>query len=218
MSKADLKIFTISVTAYQQNCRMLINTATNKAAVIDPGEHAQYLVQFAKEQGAEISEILLTHAHLDHVGGAGELSKLTGITVIGPEFGDAELLRNIKAQSALLGLPPCEEFSPHYVKDGEEFNILGDETLKMRVIATPGHTPGSVCYLCDKMLFSGDTLFKMSAGRCDLPGGDEEKLLQSLQRLSKLDDDVTVLSGHGPITTMGFEKKNNPFMQAIPQD
>ena len=212
MDLSDFQIFTLPVTAYAQNCRMIISKTEQKAVVIDPGAEARGIYDFAREKGADICAVLLTHGHLDHAGAAAALSKLCNVTVTGPAIGDADMIRNIGRQSALLGLPPCDSFSPSYVKDGDVIHLFADPQYDFHVLATPGHTEGSVCYLWADYLFSGDTLFNLSVGRCDLPGGDERKLRASLSRLKELDDAVKLCPGHGPDSNMGFEKRNNPYL------
>mgnify|MGYP003369672605 CR=1 FL=1 len=207
-----LKILQISVTAYAQNCRLIYNDETNEGCVVDPGGKAQIIADYAKEHNICIKSILLTHGHLDHIGGVSELIKLTCANVYGPCIEDKSLIDNIKEQSSLLGLNDAESFEFESIYDGQKIKVFDD--FEIEVLKTPGHTPGGVCYLCRKYNFilTGDTLFKGSIGRTDFPGGDYNALMDSIQnKLLNLDDEITVLSGHGESSTIGFERLHNPF-------
>jgi glyoxylase-like metal-dependent hydrolase (beta-lactamase superfamily II) len=176
-----------------------------KAYVIDPGAEGERLVSLISSKGLELECILLTHAHFDHIGAVAALkAAFPGAGVFVPP-GDLQVYSHPMNQ-----LPP--EYPPVKLPEG----VLPEfENGAIEVIPSPGHTPGGVCYYlsADKLLFSGDTLFAGSVGRTDLPGGHMPTLMNSLAALKRLPDDTLVIPGHGPATTIGEEKANNPFLQ-----
>lgn len=178
-----------------------------------PGEKEQ-LYGFLKEKKLKPAAILLTHTHFDHIHGAEELSRdFGGLTVYYSEA-EREILADREKNCRFLGLRvPGVDFPHHFVKDGEKISLPG---LTLEVLATPGHTPGCVCYLDreGKVLISGDTLFAGTIGRTDLGGGDYDLLMDSLRRkILPLDGDIEVYPGHGPSTSIGVERSSNPFLQ-----
>ncbi|MBQ9275492.1 MAG: MBL fold metallo-hydrolase [Succinivibrio sp.] len=200
----------VVVSPYQQNCRILSGDG-HHALICDPGDEAERILATCRELSLVPVAILLTHAHLDHCAAAAELSRLAQIKIIGPGAGDDFLLQNLQAQAAMLSLPVTEALHPQYVSDGELIEYAG---LRLQVISTPGHTPGGVSYYCqsENFVLCGDTLFYGSVGRTDFPGGNTEQLLHSLTaRLYALPAQCRALCGHGPDTTIGFEKSNNPY-------
>ncbi|MBO6258600.1 MAG: MBL fold metallo-hydrolase [Succinivibrio sp.] len=208
-----IEIALIQVTPFEENCRVIIDRDSETALVCDPGDSAQQIKAQLDKENLELKAILLTHAHLDHIGAVKELSALTGARIIGPALDDAYLIEHIADQALGLGLPQCEPFTPEYVEDNQELNLIAG--LPLKVITTPGHTPGGVCYYCEslKFLLSGDTLFYCSVGRTDFPRGNFEDLRSSIRdKLFSLPDDTAVLCGHGPDTSIGFEKKSNRFV------
>ena len=208
-----MKIFQLPLGPLQTNCYLLGCEETKKAAVIDPSWDGQLIAQKAEDKGWEITHILLTHAHFDHVGGLAELKEVTKApSYIHPDA--IPMLENavLAAQMWQIQMPepPPADYS---IADNQEIEV---GNLSLRVLFTPGHAPGHVSfYLADyHVIFDGDVLFQQSIGRTDLPGGDYDLLLQSIQRrLLVLPDETTVLSGHGPATTIGQEKIQNPFLQ-----
>jgi glyoxylase-like metal-dependent hydrolase (beta-lactamase superfamily II) len=209
-----MKFRTIHVTHYQQNCTLIWCENTKQAALIDPGGDAEKLLQAVDEAGLTLSMVLLTHGHMDHVGGATAIASQCDVEIIGPHEADAFWLQILPQQAEMFGFPPIEAFTPNrWLQDGEQL-ALGDLTLE--VLHTPGHTPGHVVFYCrsDSTVFVGDVLFHGSIGRTDFPQGDHDALIHSItSRLLPLGDEVTVVPGHGPNTTLGKERLHNPFLQ-----
>jgi hydroxyacylglutathione hydrolase len=192
------------------NC-YIVACSTGEAAIIDPGDDAEIILERIASKKLTVRHILLTHGHFDHIGAVAALQKATG-ALVHAHRDDLDLIQHAPAQAAFFGLPATEPFTvDSFVADGDEI-VWG--SLAATVLATPGHSPGSVCYLVDKNVFVGDTLFSRSIGRTDLFGGNYDQLLRSIKEiLMTLPDDVTVYSGHGPKTTIGREKKYNPFIE-----
>lgn len=195
----------------ENNMYLVIDENTKKAVLIDASALIPEITDTVKAYGADVEYILLTHGHFDHIMGLNELKKaLNAKAAICHD--DLIISDNINEFTRLFG-GLCESVPPVYekfVKDGDIINV-GD--IKIKVIHTPGHTEGGVCYLIEDKLFSGDTLFKGSVGRTDLFGGNFQELLDSVKNiLFKLDDNTTVYPGHGPVTTIGYEKKYNEIL------
>ena len=210
----DFKIICTPVGSYQANCYFLYNK-NNEAIIIDPGAQAKNIIDFVKERNFKVSKILLTHAHPDHFGAMREVRKALDVPAYISE--DDEKLMEERCQTVMeslldLGIGMDDVKADILFKDGDEIEF-GDK--KIKVILTPGHTPGGACFLLDNVIFTGDTLFRGSIGRTDLPGGDTDKIMESLKILMDLPDDTVVLPGHGSETTIGFEKQINPFVQQI---
>ncbi len=179
----------------EENCYFLIDDRSGKALVIDPGDEEEKILDFIKGENLEVTHILLTHGHPDHVGAVPALVKETGAGVFLHE-----------SDARLFGLPTAEK-----LEEGRTF-ILGGE--KISVLHTPGHSPGSVCYVGPDHIFTGDTLFAGTVGRTDLPGGSGKDLSGSLnEKIAALPDALQVYPGHGPPTGLGLEKKRNPFFR-----
>jgi hydroxyacylglutathione hydrolase len=195
------------------NCTILGDEVTHEAVVVDPGDNIAEILSRLQKHGLTLRQIVITHAHIDHVGGAALLKKATGAPVFLNQ-NDLGLLGAMEMQAGWLGVPTPEVGSPD--ASAEDGLTVGLATLPGQVIHTPGHTPGSICLLFpqQQLLLAGDTLFAGSIGRTDLPGGDGRQILRSLRdRLMVLPDKTRVLPGHGPDTTIGEEKQSNPFLQ-----
>jgi hydroxyacylglutathione hydrolase len=195
------------------NCTILGDEVTHEAIVVDPGENIPEILSRLQKHGLTLRQIVVTHAHIDHVGGAALLKKLTGAPVFLNKR-DLGLLNSMEMQAGWLGVATPEVAPPDASAD--DGMPVGLAALPGEVIHTPGHTPGSICLLFPEqhLLFAGDTLFAGSIGRTDLPGGDGRQILRSLRdRLLVLPDTTRVVAGHGPETTIGDERQSNPFLQ-----
>ena len=195
-----LNIQVMPLGAYQTNCYILWDDAREDCIVIDPGYEPETVLRKAKALGKTVQAILLTHGHFDHVGAVKQIAADTDCQVwLHPQE---------------LSMPEQLTAGPLYYTgtygEGATLQLAG---LELRILHTPGHTPGSVCILCQGHMFSGDTLFQDSCGRTDLPGGDWKEIRQSLRRLASLEKDYAVHPGHGPSTTLAEEKQYNLYMQ-----
>lgn len=209
-----LKIVTIPTTAFAQNSRIIFDTKNGSALLVDPGSFSPYFETTLKRHQLSLKAVILTHGHLDHVGGAAQAAQQYEVPIIGPAKEDAPLIAALDRQAAAFSLPRCESFEPHYVKDEDELELLPG--FKFKVLATPGHTPGGVCWYQKDQCFvlSGDTLFAGSVGRTDFPGGDFNAIERSIrEKLYQLPDETAVLAGHGPDSTIGDEKRHNAFVR-----
>ena len=195
-----LKVYAMALGDYQTNCYIIHEEASKTCCVIDPGYDADFILDKLESLGLTLEAILLTHGHFDHVGAVKELAAETQCDVyIHPED---------------LSMPPMMTAGPlYYTKTYAEGTQLKLAGLDIGVLHTPGHTPGSVCLICENSIFSGDTLFRGSCGRTDLPGGDWATITKSLKRLAALEGNFWVYSGHGPTSTLRDEKKYNPYMR-----
>lgn len=195
----------------QANCYLFACDITKKGVLIDPGDGAAELLRWIEKFGVEIEYILLTHGHMDHIGAVEELrGRLKAKVAI--HQADAEMLINSQANlSSAFSMPIVNGAADVLLTDGQIITI-GQE--RIQVLATPGHTTGGVCYLTSAGLFSGDTLFSGAVGRTDFPGGSHAQLIKSIkEKLFVLPDETTIYPGHGLISTIGLEKKDNPFFQ-----
>jgi hydroxyacylglutathione hydrolase len=211
-----VQIGVIPVTAFQQNCSVIHCEKTNKGAVVDPGGDLDEVLEHIREEGIEIDKIMLTHAHIDHAGATSTLAKELGVPIIGPHKDDEFLIQALAMQGQMFGLPHAEPFVPsHWLAQGDAV-MVGE--LRFEVRHCPGHTPGHVIFYNDvhKLAIVGDVLFDGSIGRTDLPRGDHDTLLRSIkEQLLTLPDDTTFLPGHGPTSTIGEQRRRNPFLRGL---
>ncbi|AMG31735.1 MBL fold metallo-hydrolase [Grimontia hollisae] len=208
-----LKYEIVPVTGFQQNCSIIWCDKTHEAALVDPGGDVSKLVAKVNDLGVKVTKVLLTHGHLDHVGGTEEVRLAYNVPVIGPEKQDAFWLQALPAQSEMFGFARTEAFDPdQWLEDGDEVTI-GESTLT--VIHTPGHTPGHIVLFSeeDRIAWVGDVLFNGSIGRTDFPKGDHATLISSIKdKLFPLGNDITFVPGHGPTSTFGIERQQNPYV------
>lgn len=208
-----LDVTLIPVTAFEQNCSLLVCTATKKAAVVDPGGNIERILDAITEQGAVVEKILLTHGHLDHCGGAVALALRLNVPIEGPHRDEQFWLDSLPQQSKQFGFPLAEVFAPtRWLNDGDTVSV--GET-RLDVLHCPGHTPGHVVFFSpdDRLAFVGDVLFAGSIGRTDFPRGNHRDLIQSIRtKLWPLGNDVTFVPGHGPLSTFGEERVSNPYV------
>ncbi|WP_407307942.1 MBL fold metallo-hydrolase [Desulfosporosinus sp. SB140] len=193
------------------NCYLYACMESKKAVLIDPGADGKRIYRWVLEKGLKVEYILLTHGHVDHIGAVDELRDLLGDVQVGIHTGDSEMLTDgRKNLSSYFGPAVVLKGADLLLEDGQEL-LVGKERLK--VISTPGHSPGGVCFLCSEGLFSGDTLFAGSIGRTDFPGGSLDLLLRGIkEKLFILPDSTRVFPGHGEETSIGEEKRDNPFL------
>lgn len=208
-----LHYLTVPVTEFQQNCSILWCDETLDAAVIDPGGDLDVLLAEIKQRGLHLTQILQTHAHIDHAGGTGELADSFKLPIVGPHPADQFWIDGLPQQSQMFGFPPARTFTPtRWLHDGDTVKV-GHSTLNVR--HCPGHTPGHVVFHSPdiKRAFVGDVLFAGSIGRTDFPQGDQDTLIRSItQRLWPMGDDTVFIPGHGPESTFGRERQTNPYV------
>lgn len=213
--KIELGLHTLAVTAFQQNCTLISCARTRRAVVVDPGGDAGRILDLIRRLDLIPEAILLTHGHLDHVGASGELAPALGIPILGPHRDDAFLIHALPAQCEMFGFQPVTPFEPdRWLDDGDE---IGCGDLRLSVIHCPGHTPGHLVFFEPSARFAqvGDVIFRGAIGRTDFPRGDHCTLIRSIRdKLFALGDDVRFVPGHGPMSTLGEERKTNPFVGA----
>ncbi|MDE6974417.1 MAG: MBL fold metallo-hydrolase [Lachnospiraceae bacterium] len=207
----ELKIGRIVMGMCQTNCYFVYEEGKDQALLFDPADKGSYIYSALKDKGFTVGAILLTHGHFDHIWGVEEVRELSGAKVYAYEK-EKELCEDASLNVSKGAGRACVVKADQYVKDGGEITEAG---ITCRLLATPGHTAGSCCYYfeADKILISGDTLFQESVGRTDLPTGSMGTLVRSVKdKLFPLPDEVKVYPGHGEATTIGHEKKYNPFL------
>jgi len=203
----------LPVGPLQCNCSVIGDEGTREAMVIDPGDDIEDVLALIAKHNLQVKQIVITHAHIDHVGGAMKLRAATGAPILLNQ-NDYELLKMLDVQAAWIGMP-----SPEKVDIDQSIgqaDTVKAGSLVANVLHTPGHTEGSVClyFPAEQKLIAGDTLFAGSIGRTDLPGGSFEKILRSLhQKVLELPDETVVVPGHGPLTTIAEERESNPFLK-----
>ena len=208
-----MKYTIIPVTDLQQNCSLIWCEETGKGAVIDPGDDLQPIMQSIKEHQVNVEKILITHAHFDHAGGAYELARKLDVEIEGPHIADLPLVERLSEQSEGWGFPPVNTFTPNrWLQHNDEVTI---GNLHLQVLHCPGHTPGHVVFFHAEshLAFVGDVLFRGSIGRTDFPLSNHQDLIDSIKnRLWPLGDNITFVPGHGPLSTIGEERKSNRFV------
>ena len=202
------KIDVLPLGAYQTNCYIVWETDSDRCAVIDPGYDPQIILARLGELGLTLDAILLTHGHFDHVGAVEALAEATGCKLWMSQS-DYTQRRN-PMNNYLYPLHDKDFCEVSFCEEGEHISAGG---LTFRVMETPGHTRGSVCYVCEDAMFCGDTLFAGSCGRTDLPGGDPVVMSDTLERLSQLNEDFRIFPGHGESSTLHHEQQTNPYMR-----
>jgi hydroxyacylglutathione hydrolase len=209
-----LKYQTVPVTPFQQNCSIVWDDATMRAAIVDPGGDIDTLLAEAARLGVTLEQIWLTHAHIDHAGGSAELAERLSLPIVGPHPADQFWIDAISQQAMMFGFPDARPFVPtRWLQDGDSVELAGHV---LHVRHCPGHTPGHVVFHSPAMkrAFVGDVLFAGSIGRTDFPQGNHQQLLASIrERLWPMGDDTVFIPGHGPESTFGRERRTNPFVR-----
>ena len=208
-----MKYKIVPVTPLQQNCTLLWCLDTMRAAIVDPGGDLARIMRVVDAEGVTPERILITHGHIDHVAGTRDLVERLGIPVEGPQREDGFWIRTLPTQAGIFGFPPTPSFEPtRWLEDGDTVSV-GNLTLD--VLHCPGHSPGSVAFVHkpSKLAVVGDVLFQGSIGRTDFHKGSFEDLINSIRtKLFPLGDDFAFIPGHGPMSTIGAERRSNPFL------
>ena len=208
-----MKIAILPVTPFQQNCTILWDEADRRCTIVDPGGEVPRILAEVDRLGLTVAQIVLTHGHIDHAGGAAELREATGVQIIGPDARDGFLLERLAEQGSSLGIAGSRDVVPdRWLAEGDSVTMAGAD---FSVLHCPGHTPGSVVLVNGPGRFAlvGDVLFRGSVGRTDFAYGDGPALLQAIvTKLLPLGDDLSFLCGHGPGSTIGRERRQNPFL------
>ena len=208
-----MKYQIIPVTPFQQNCSVIWCEKTKLAAVVDPGGDIERIITEVNKLGLTLDKILLTHGHIDHVGGAKALSNQLDVPIIGPHEADKFWLENLSKQSQNFGFPHIDSFEPtQYLNEGDMVTV-GEQQLS--VLHCPGHTPGHIVFhsIESNIAWVGDVIFRSSIGRTDFPQSDHQQLVHSItQKLWPLGDNISFIPGHGPMSTFEEERQHNPFV------
>jgi glyoxylase-like metal-dependent hydrolase (beta-lactamase superfamily II) len=203
----------LPVTPFAQNCSLIWEEATRRAAVVDPGGEVDGIMAEIAGRDLQVEKILLTHGHIDHVGGTAELARRLGVPIEGPQREEAFWLDQLPEQCRMFGFPDTPALQPdRWLEDGDTVTVGG---MTLDVLHTPGHTPGHVCFVHrpSKLALVGDVLFAGSIGRTDFPRGNHAELIRAIRgKLFPLGDDFSFIPGHGPMSTFGEERRNNPFV------
>jgi glyoxylase-like metal-dependent hydrolase (beta-lactamase superfamily II) len=205
----------IPVGPLQCNCSIFGDETTHEAIVIDPGDQIDDILAILKKHSLKVTDIIITHAHLDHIGGAAKLKNATGAPVH-MNANDQTIYDDADRYAAFLGMESPERTAIDV--DARDGNVVKLSDTEFQIMHTPGHTQGSISVWipAENKLIAGDTLFRDSIGRTDLPGGDTRQILRSIHdKLLPLPDEATVVAGHGPNTTIGRERERNPFLQGL---
>jgi len=200
---------TLSVEAMEANCYILECEETQAAIVIDPGSDAAEIFSVIGKQNLQLKLIVNTHAHIDHIAANSDLKEKTSASLCIHSADAVMLVNPQKNLSFFIGIPVSSPSPDRLLEDGD---ILEAGTLRLKVMHTPGHSPGSICLLGDGCIFTGDLLFAGGIGRYDFPGSSYKALMDSLQKVMMLNDNLVVYPGHGPATTIGDERRTNPFL------
>ena len=211
-----LQLCVVPVTEYQQNCSIVYDDQSLVGIVLDPGGEPEKIAAEAKRLGVTIEAIWLTHGHLDHAGGAEGLKKLLDVKIVGPHKDDKMLLDNIEMMAAGYGLSGMHNATPdQWLAEGDTLSVGEHE---FEILHTPGHAPGHVIFVnrSNKLILMGDVLFQGSVGRTDLPGGNHQQLMDSIEhKILPLGDEMKFVCGHSPPSTVGEEKATNPFLASM---
>jgi glyoxylase-like metal-dependent hydrolase (beta-lactamase superfamily II) len=208
-----MKLAILPVTPFQQNCSLVVCSDTHRAALVDPGGDVERLLAAVAKSGATLEKILVTHGHLDHCGAVAEVADRLGVPIEGPHRDDAFWIDQLADQARAFGFPPSRSFTPdRWLEGGDEVTV---GNLAFAVRHCPGHTPGHVVFASTArgIAFVGDVLFRGSIGRTDFPRGDYATLIRSItHELWPLGDEMRFVPGHGPMSTFGDERRDNPFV------
>ncbi len=211
-----VKVAIVPVTAYQQNCSLILCEETRAVAAVDPGGDLARLEAQIEKMGGQLALVLLTHGHMDHCAAAREFADSHGVPLVGPHEEDRFWLEKLPESCMAVGFPPAAPFEPdRWLNDGDSVSF---GNISLQVLHTPGHTPGHVVFFHagEKLAFVGDVLFQGSIGRTDFPRGDFDTLIRSIrEKLFPLGDEVAFVPGHGPLSTFGEERQTNPFVSGV---
>jgi hydroxyacylglutathione hydrolase len=215
LDMSQFRIAVVPVTPFRQNCAIVFDEESKRGAVVDPGGDVPLILDALKQTGVTAEKILITHGHIDHAGGAAELRDILDVKIEGPHKEDDFLLQSLPETGVQYGMMDARVVTPdRWLSDGDAVEVAG---FVFTVIEAPGHSPGSVVLFntAQRFAFMGDVLFKGSIGRTDLRRSNHEQLMRSIrEKVLPIGDDVTFMPGHGSASTIGDEKRSNPFLQA----